>query len=118
MIARVYADAFLEHFRNPRGQGGLDAPTHQGAATDAACGDELELDLRVEGGRIAEARFRVRGCSGAIAAGSALVTLLPGRAARPDTVTRAEIEATLGGIPANKRHVLRLAERVLADAFG
>ena len=27
---------FLDHFQNPRGQGGLDAPTHRAVATDPA----------------------------------------------------------------------------------
>ena len=109
----MYPDAYLDHFQHPRGQGQLDTATHVGEASDPACGDELMLDLRVEGDTIQEARFRVRGCSGAIAVGSALVTLLPGRPARPDAVGRDELEQLLGGVPANKRHVLRLAERTL-----
>jgi hypothetical protein len=110
-------ERYLDHFRAPRGQGSLQDATHRGAARDAACGDELELDLRVEGGRVAAARFRVRGCSGAIAVASALATLLPGRPARPGAVPREELEAELGAVPAAKRHALRLAAAALAAAF-
>ena len=108
---------FERHFLHPHGQGALDDATHEATVTDPACGDELSLDLRVAAGAIEAARFRVRGCSGAIAAGSALVTLLPGRPARAGALTREELDAELGGVPAGKAHVLRLALRALAAAL-
>jgi nitrogen fixation NifU-like protein len=113
----VYSAAFLDHFQRPRGLGELAAATHRGVADDGACGDRLWLDLRVEAGRVAAAAFRVEGCAGAIAAGSALVTLLPGRVAAADAVVREEIEAVLGGVPGAKRHALGLARRALRAAL-
>ncbi len=113
----MHSDAYLRHFRDPQGQGSLPDATHSATVTDPACGDELSLDVTVEDGRIAAARFRVRGCSGAIAAGSALVTLLPGRPARPATVTRSDVDGELGGVARAKRHVLRLATNALASAL-
>jgi len=117
MIARVYAESFLDHFRDPRGQGSLEAPSHTAMTSDPACGDELALDLHVSGGMVQAARFRVRGCAGAIAVGSALVSLLPGRRAHPEAVTREELEQVLGGVPATKRHALRLALNTLRAAL-
>jgi nitrogen fixation NifU-like protein len=113
----MYSAAFLQHFEHPRGQGRLADATHSACVDDAACGDELELDLRVEDGRIDDARFRVRGCPGAIAVGSALATLLPGRPAAPDAVSRAELDEALGSVPATKRHALRLGVNALAAAL-
>jgi nitrogen fixation NifU-like protein len=75
------------------------------------------VDLAVEGGVVREARFRVVGCPGAIAVGSALVSLLPGRGASADAVSAEEIERTLGEIPRVKRHALRLARSALAAAL-
>ncbi len=108
---------YERHFLHPQGQGALEDATHAATGTDPACGDELALDLRVADGRIEAARFRVRGCSGAIAAGSALATLLPGRPAVATAVTRDDLVAELGGVPDGKQHVLRLATRVLAAAL-
>lgn len=113
----MYCPAFQDHFLHPRGQGDLPEATHRGEATDPACGDWMALALRVEDGRILAARYRVQGCPGAIAVGSALMTLLPGRAATPATVLDAEIEATLGEVPRMKRHALRLAHAALAAAL-
>ncbi|MFV1959506.1 MAG: iron-sulfur cluster assembly scaffold protein, partial [Planctomycetota bacterium] len=99
------------------GQGRLECATHRGRATTPACGDVLDLDLEVEGGRILDARYRVQGCAGAIAAASALATLLPGRPARPDAVTREAIEEALGEVPRARRHALRLAVDALRAAL-
>lgn len=106
----AFSPPFADHLRHPRNAGTLPASvTHRGACDDPACGDRLTLDLHVEDGVVRESRFRVEGCVGAIACGSALTTLLAGRAALPGAVTAEEIEAALGGVPAAKRHALRLA---------
>lgn len=114
---RAYAPAFLDHLTRPRNQGTLAAPTHRATAEDGVCGDRLALDLVVAHGVVVEARFRVQGCPGAIAVGSALASLLAGRPARPDAVAAADLEAELGGVPPAKRHALRLAADVFAAAL-
>jgi NifU-like protein len=113
----MYSPSFLDHLARPRGQGRLERATHRADASEEACGDRLELDLAVAQGAIVEARFRAQGCPGAIAVGSALASLLPGRPARAGAVTPQEIEAALGGVPPAKRHALRLATLVLRRAF-
>ena len=57
----MHSESYLRHFRDPQGQGSLPQATHSATVTDPACGDELALDLAVDAGRIAAARFRVRG---------------------------------------------------------
>ena len=114
----MYAPSFQDHFLHPRGQGDLPEATHRGEATDPACGDWMALALTVAAGRVLEARYRVRGCPGAIAVGSALMTLLPGRPALPDAVADAELEGALGEVPRLKRHALRLARAALVAALG
>ena len=113
----AYSDRFVDHLTHPRGQGTLPAATHRGEAEDPVCGDRLSLDLRVEGDVVREARFRVLGCPGSIAVGSALVHLLPGRAALADAVPAADLEAEVGGVPLAKRHALRLATAALKAAL-
>jgi nitrogen fixation NifU-like protein len=105
--------AYLDHVRAPRAVGDVAGATHAADVEDAVCGDRLALSLRVEAGVIVEARQRVTGCHGAVAAGSALASLLPGREARPDAVSAADLDAALGGVPGAKRHALRLATDAL-----
>lgn len=116
-LCRVYAPAFQDHFLNPRGQGDLADATHRGEATDDACADWMAVALKVEAGRVDAARYRVQGCPGSIAVGSALMTLLPGRPARVDAVGDDELERALGEIPRMKRHALRLARAALTAAL-
>lgn len=113
----VFPPQYMDHFENPRHNGQLDGATHSAEGEDPACGDRLWLDLRVVEGVIEAAGFRVQGCSGSIAAASAMSELLHGKPARADVVSRADIDAALGGVPSSKRHALRLATRVLAAAL-
>lgn len=113
----AYSDAFLDHFQHPRGLGDLEDATHRGKADDGACGDQLWLALRIAEGRVEAATYRVEGCAGAIAAGSALVSTLPGRFAVPDAVSRELLESELDGVPRAKRHALGLALRAWRAAL-
>jgi len=72
-------EKILEHFRNPHNAGNLSEPTAVAEAANPVCGDAMRLSVRVEGGRVAEARFKTQGCVASIAAGSVLTDLLAGR---------------------------------------
>ena len=101
----MHTERLLEHFRNPRGVGDLDAPAVTVEVSNPACGDLLRLAVRFESGAVTEARYRVRGCTASIAAGSALTTWLAGKSAADLAAFRAEtIEAALGCLPAESKH--------------
>ncbi len=76
-VLDLYRDQVLAHNRAPRRFGNLDAPTHRGIGRNAACGDALEVSLRVVDGRIEDLRFTADGCAIAIASASMLGELLP-----------------------------------------
>ncbi len=101
---------FLDHARNPRHVGLLAEATHAVRAIDNVCGDEFNLQLIVKDNVIVDAAYRVRGCSGAVALGSALCVALQQRATV--ACTREELEqaiaALIGDVPAAKKHALRL----------
>ena len=62
-LNQLYQEVILDHYRKPRNKGGLDDATHAITMNNPLCGDVVELLLRVENGRIADARFLGRGCS-------------------------------------------------------
>jgi nitrogen fixation NifU-like protein len=106
----VYSAAVLDHFQNPRNPGTLDAPTATVTVENPVCGDVLELSVRVEAGRIAEARFRTRGCVTSIACSSLLTELLVGkRSAELKSLTPEHISEALGGLPQATFHAAQLA---------
>ena len=104
-IAPVYSEAFLDHFKNPRNVGELDPPAITVEVSNPVCGDILRLSARFEQGRIAEVRYKVRGCTASIASGSALTEWMKGKsraelaALKPETI---DVEA--GGLIPESKH--------------
>jgi nitrogen fixation NifU-like protein len=116
----MYSERLLEHFRNPRNTGELAPPAESVEAMNPACGDLLKLYVLWEGDKVADVRYQVRGCTAAIAAGSALTEWMLGRTRREVAgLDAASIEQALGGLPAQSRHAAVLcvdAARTLAGA--
>jgi nitrogen fixation protein NifU and related proteins len=100
----VHSETLLEYFRNPRNIGVLEPPAITVDVSNPACGDMLRLSARFADGCVAEARYQVRGCAAAIAAGSALTEWMTGKTrAQLHGLTAEIIESALGGLgPAPK----------------
>jgi nitrogen fixation NifU-like protein len=106
----MYSEAVLDHFQNPRNPGTLDAPSASISVENPVCGDILELSARMEAGRIAEARFRTRGCVTALACSSLLTEMLRGKTpAEARAITSEQISEALGGLPPATLHGAQLA---------
>ncbi len=101
----MYSDRALDHFRNPRNTGELPAPAVSAEAANPACGDVMRLSVAWEEDRAADARYRVRGCTASIAAGSALTEWMRGRTREEIRALTPEVlEDALGGLPPHARH--------------
>jgi len=101
----MYSERLLDHFRNPRNLGELPPPALTVEVANPACGDVMRLSARFQGETVVEARFRTRGCTASIAAGSALAEWLPGRTrAEMQALTAADVETVAGGLPPESRH--------------
>ena len=105
----MYSEALLDHFRNPRFVGELKAPAVTVEVSNPACGDILRLAAAFDGDRIAEVRYRVRGCTASIAAGSALTEMITGQTRSAlKSITAQDIEDRLGGLPPASKHAAAL----------
>lgn len=101
----MYAERLLDHFQNPRNVGELDPPAVMVEVSNPACGDILRLWAQFEGGLAVAVRYKVRGCTASIAAGSALTEWLTGKTRDQMRTFRAAIvEAAVGGLPAESKH--------------
>jgi nitrogen fixation NifU-like protein len=101
----MYSERLLEHFRHPRNVGEIDPPAVTVEVSNPICGDILRLSVRFEGDRAAEARFRTRGCTASIAAGSALTEWIAGKTrGELAAVAPAVIEEAVGGLSAESKH--------------
>ena len=106
----MYSNQVLDHFEHPRNAGAIADADASARIENPACGDILELTLKVDGDQIAEICFRARGCVAAMACGSALTELVRGKsmgAARK--LTREELLRAVGGLPQASSHASHLA---------
>jgi nitrogen fixation protein NifU and related proteins len=111
----MYSPQVLDHFEHPRNVGELAEPSAAVQLENPACGDILRLSVRVVGGRIAEVRYRAKGCVPAIACGSLLTQMLRGRTlAEARAIQRQELVSALGGLPEASTHASYLAMDALA----
>lgn len=106
----MYSSQVLDHFEHPRNAGDVAAPDAAAQIENPACGDVLELTVKVCDDRIEEIRFRARGCVASVACASALTELVRGAtlgAAR--ALSREELLRAVGGLPAASMHASHLA---------
>jgi nitrogen fixation NifU-like protein len=116
----MYSQRLLDHFQNPRNVGDLAPPAITVEVSNPVCGDILRLAVRFEGDLAVEARYKTRGCTASIAAGSALTEWIEGKTrAELKQIQPAIIEEAVGGLAAESKHAALLcvdAVRVLLTA--
>ncbi len=106
----AYSDLVRDHFQNPRNAGEIADADATGYETNPVCGDTMRLTLRLNGGRIVEARFQTSGCPAAIAASSVCTEMIRGLSlAEAEALTKEDYAAALGGLPPGKMHCSVLA---------
>ncbi len=76
MSGGIYQGKVLDHATNPRNRGVLEPADYSHEDTGSVCGDEVRIDVRVKGDRIAEVAFSGRGCAVSQAAASLLTELI------------------------------------------
>ena len=75
-LTSLYQQLILEHYRKPRNKGELPEKTVEIHMANPVCGDEIRLQLRIDGDQIVEARHVGQGCSISQAAVSMMTNLL------------------------------------------
>ena len=112
----MYSAELLDHFQNPRNAGAVEAPDATAQLENPACGDILELTVKLEGKRIADIRFRAKGCVPAMACGSAITELVKGKNVdEARRISREELVCKIGGLPQASTHAGHLAIDTLAS---
>lgn len=108
---------FLAHALTPSNLGVLPKPDGHANPT-GACGDRIELFLRVENEVVTDARFLTEGCLHTVACGSAITSLIKGREVSHALQVGAEdVEEELGGLDKPHRHCAVLAGVTLKAAI-
>ena len=114
----MYSQTFNDHIANPRNAGELADANAIGEETNPVCGDRLRLSLRLREGRIEAAGFLAYGCPPTLVCGSVLTELIIGKTlTEAMLLTRNELVAAVGGLPARKQHAAALAIETLRTAI-
>ena len=117
MSDEAYSSIVQEHLAHPRNAGAMESPDAVGVMANPICGDTMKLMLRISDDHVIEARWQTVGCPPARAASSLATELATGRSL--DEVSRLskdEILAAAGGLPASKLHAAALAADALHKA--
>jgi len=113
-----YSETLTDRVMDPRNAGVMDNPDVIGHAGAAGRGAFMILFLRVQGDRIASAKYHTVGCGPTIAAGSMLTELIVGRTtAKCRELTTEHLIEALDGVPSDKLHCPALAIGALHDAL-
>lgn len=114
----MYSAKLLDHFEHPRNVGEIAGADASVRVENPACGDIMELTLKLAAGRIVAARYRTRGCVASIASGSALTEMLIGLTpAEAAALKREAVVEAVGGLPTESIHASHLVIDALQAAL-
>jgi nitrogen fixation NifU-like protein len=116
----AYSDKVIEHAENPRNVGTLDKDDPSvgtGLVGAPACGDVMRLQIKVEAGKIVDAKFKTFGCGSAIASSSLATEWIKGKKVEEaEAIKNVDIVNELN-LPPVKIHCSVLAEDAIKSAI-
>ncbi|HEX2152906.1 MAG TPA: SUF system NifU family Fe-S cluster assembly protein [Acidimicrobiia bacterium] len=59
----LYRDVILDHYRNPRHRNPLDSPDARAEGVNPLCGDEVTVELSLDGDTVSDISVHGQGCS-------------------------------------------------------
>ena len=101
-VEGMYQDIILDHYRTPRNKGALPGATASAHISNPTCGDEVTVEVIVDGGVIRDARFTGQGCSIAQASASMMTGMAKGATIGAVRRTRAALERLLRREPVTR----------------
>lgn len=117
----AYSNKVIDHYENPRNVGSFDKkdPTvGSGMVGAPACGDVMQLQIKVnENGIIEDAKFKTYGCGSAIASSSLITEWVKGKSLdEAQAIKNSQIAEELE-LPPVKVHCSILAEDAIKAAI-
>lgn len=75
----IYTELIMEHSQHGHNHRHLDSPTHSHRGHNPSCGDDINLEVKVNGDIIEEAAFTGAGCAISKASTSMMIDLITGK---------------------------------------
>ncbi len=113
-----YTEKVMEAFQNPKNVGEIENYDGMGMIGSEACGDIMQVFIKVENNVITDAKFKTFGCAAAIATSSTATEMIKGMTVDEALeVTNKKVIEVLGGLPPQKIHCSVLAEQAIKAAI-
>ncbi|MCQ6264084.1 SUF system NifU family Fe-S cluster assembly protein [Fictibacillus sp. WQ 8-8] len=77
-LDQLYRQVIMDHYKNPRNKGQLADDSVTINMNNPTCGDRIQLHLKVDDGKISDAKFDGEGCSISLASASMMTQTVKG----------------------------------------
>ena len=115
---KTYSERVIENFMQPQNVGMIE-DADGFAEVKGACGDSMEMYLKVENDKITDVRFLTHGCGPTIACGSMATQLAKSKSLREAMkISPNDVIEGLDGLPQDNLHCAILAAITLQSAIG
>jgi nitrogen fixation NifU-like protein len=75
----LYKEEIIDHYKSPQNFGILKKFSNHSQQLNPFCGDQIDLYIRIQDGKVSDVSFQGHGCAISIAAGSILTEYIRGR---------------------------------------
>ena len=75
----LYRQVIMDHYKNPRNRGVLENESFTIDMNNPTCGDRIQLSMKVEDGKVTEAKFDGEGCSISMSSASMMTQAIKGQ---------------------------------------
>ncbi len=114
----MYSEKVMDHFTNPRNVGEIADADGVGTEGNPTCGDVMKISIKVENGKIVDAKFKTFGCGAAIAVSSMVTEMVKGKTLEEAlTISKESVARELDGLPPQKMHCSNLGADALKKAI-
>ena len=74
-LDQLYRQVIMDHYKNPRNKGTLEDGSFTVDMNNPTCGDRIHLNMKVEDGKVTDAKFDGEGCSISMASASMMTQI-------------------------------------------
>ncbi len=75
----LYQQTIIDHNKSPRNYGKMEDSTHRAEGHNPLCGDQIELFLKIDDGKVTDVKFVGKGCAISTASASLLTEEIKGK---------------------------------------
>ncbi|GIN62102.1 iron-sulfur cluster assembly scaffold protein NifU [Robertmurraya siralis] len=78
-LDQLYRQVIMDHYKNPRNKGVLEDDSLTINMNNPTCGDRIQLTLKVNDGKVIDAKFEGEGCSISMSSASMMTQAIRGK---------------------------------------